>query len=69
MKEQEEQDGQDRPFWRASISKPSEKDSEVDENGVVKSEDKMPTEASNLFEEWGSDLADRNKRKVSSWRQ
>jgi len=69
MTEQEEQDGQDRPFWRASLSKASEKGSEVDENGVVKSADKMPTEASNLFEEWGSDLADRSKRKVTSWRQ
>jgi len=69
MTEQEGQEEDDRPFWRASLSKPSEKDSEVDEKGFVKSEDKMPTEASNLFEEWGSDLADRSKGKVSSWRQ
>jgi len=45
----------------------SEKGSEIDENGVVKSEDKMPDGANNLWEEWGSSNADGGASRVSSW--
>lgn len=56
--------------WKASLSTPSEKGSEIDEDDkLLSSDDKMPQGADNLFEEWGSDLAEGGTNSASSWRR
>lgn len=69
MSEQKQEQDRDEKRWKTQLSRPSEKGVEVDDNEIVKSEDKMPDGASNLFEDWGSELAEDGASTVSSWRR